>query len=245
LHVRTYVLAAVSGPVVAVPVSALLPDQPPDATQEVAFEVAHCSVALAPLETALGLAVRVTTGAGEVTDTVVDCVALPAGPLQVSVYVVFAVSAPVDWDPLSGSLPDQPPAATQAVALVLDQFSVDAAPEPTVLGLAFRVTDGRGELTVTTTDCDAAPPAPSQIKLKSVVLVRGPVDTVPLVAWAPVQPPDAVQVVAFVDVQVSVAVPPLAIVVGEALSVTDGATAVTTISVDCVVVPLGPVHVSV
>ncbi len=211
---------------VAVPESALLPDQPPDATQEVAFEVAHCSVALAPLETALGLAVRVTTGAGEVTDTVVDCVALPAGPL-------------------SGSLPDQPPAATQAVALTLDQVSVDAAPEPTVLGLAFRVTDGRGELTVTTTDCDAAPPAPSQIKLKSVVFVRGPVDTVPLVAWAPVQPPDAVQVVAFVDVQVSVAVPPLAIVVGEALSVTDGATAVTTISVDCVVVPLGPVHVSV
>jgi len=96
LHVRTYVLAAVSGPVVAVPVSALLPDQPPDATHEVAFEVAHCSVALAPLETALGLAVRVTTGAGEVTDTVVDCVALPAGPLQVSVYVVFAVRAPVD-----------------------------------------------------------------------------------------------------------------------------------------------------
>ncbi len=42
------------------------------------------SVELLALVTVLGEALMVTTGAGEVTDTVVDWVALPAGPVQVS-----------------------------------------------------------------------------------------------------------------------------------------------------------------
>ncbi len=42
------------------------------------------SVELLPLVTVLGEALMVTTGAGEVTDTVADWVALPAGPVQVS-----------------------------------------------------------------------------------------------------------------------------------------------------------------
>jgi hypothetical protein len=79
------VAAAVSGPVVAVPESALLPDQAPDAVQELAFEADHCRVALEPRAMALGLALRLTTGSGDVTDTVVACVAVPAGPVQVSV----------------------------------------------------------------------------------------------------------------------------------------------------------------
>ncbi len=53
------------------------------------------------------------------------------------------------------------------------------------------------------------------------------------------------QLVALVELQVSVDMPPLARVVGDAVSVTEGAMAVTTISVDWVVVPLGPVQVSV
>ena len=77
--------AAVSGPVVAVPESDLVPDQAPDAVHAVALEAAHCSVALAPRAMALGLALRLTTGRGDVTDTVVDWVALPAGPVQVKV----------------------------------------------------------------------------------------------------------------------------------------------------------------
>jgi hypothetical protein len=38
-----------------------------------------------PLVTVLGLARNATVGADGVTDTVVDCVALPPGPSQVSV----------------------------------------------------------------------------------------------------------------------------------------------------------------
>jgi hypothetical protein len=50
----------------------------------VAFLADQVSIELAPLATVLGLAARVTTGAGEVTDTVADCDALPPVPVHVS-----------------------------------------------------------------------------------------------------------------------------------------------------------------
>jgi len=40
--------------------------------------------ALLPLATVLGLTPKATVGAGGVTETVVDCVALPPVPVQVS-----------------------------------------------------------------------------------------------------------------------------------------------------------------
>jgi len=43
------------------------------------------NVELLPLATVLGLALKVTVGAGEVTVTVADCAALPPAPVQVSV----------------------------------------------------------------------------------------------------------------------------------------------------------------
>jgi hypothetical protein len=59
-----------------------------------------------------------------------------------------------------------------------------------------------------------------------VLAVSAPVDTLPLVACAPVQPPEAVQPVAFVELQVSVEDPPLPMFAGLALNVTVGATGV-------------------
>lgn len=67
------------------PLADLVPDQAPEAMQEVAFVAAHVRVELPPLATVLGLADKVTTGAGAVTETVVDCVALAPLPVQVSV----------------------------------------------------------------------------------------------------------------------------------------------------------------
>jgi hypothetical protein len=153
---------AVTAPVVWVPLVGLAPAQAPEAAQEAAFDADHCKVALAPLATMFGLADRLTTGGGGVTDTVVDWVAAPAGPLQVNVKVVFAVSAPVGCEPLIALLPAQPPAAVHRVALALDQVSVAAPPEFTVLGDALKVTVG-GALTETMTDCEASPPGPLQI----------------------------------------------------------------------------------
>jgi hypothetical protein len=45
---------------------------------------------------------------------------------------------------LAGLVPDQPPDAVHAVALVLAHVNVELAPRATVLGFALRVTVGAG-----------------------------------------------------------------------------------------------------
>jgi len=77
---------AFSPPVLALPLVDLLPDQPPEALQLVAFVEDQLSVEAEPVVTVPGVAPRVTVGlAGEDTLTVTDLVALPPGPLQLSV----------------------------------------------------------------------------------------------------------------------------------------------------------------
>jgi hypothetical protein len=67
------------------PLVALVPDQAPEAVQEVALVADQVRVELAPLATVLGAALKLTVGAGAVTETVADCVALPPPlPVQVS-----------------------------------------------------------------------------------------------------------------------------------------------------------------
>jgi len=67
-----------------VPLTALLPDQAPEATHEVAFLAFQLKVALPPLFTALGPTLSVRLGADALTETVTDCAALPPLPVQVS-----------------------------------------------------------------------------------------------------------------------------------------------------------------
>jgi hypothetical protein len=76
---------AVSAPVDCEPLTALLPDQAPEAVQAVALAEDQLRVALPPLAIALGPTLKLTVGVGALTETVVDCVALPPGPLQVKV----------------------------------------------------------------------------------------------------------------------------------------------------------------
>ena len=59
-----------SAPVDCEPLTALAPDQSPDAVHAVALVADQLSVELLPLATELGLALSVTVGAEEVTDTV-------------------------------------------------------------------------------------------------------------------------------------------------------------------------------
>jgi len=78
--------------------------------------------------------------------------------------VAFAVSEPVDCEPLMGLLPDQAPEAVHEVALVDDQLKVELPPLATVLGLALRTTVAVGVgLTVTVVDCAAVPPVLLQV----------------------------------------------------------------------------------
>jgi len=69
------------------------------------------------------------------------------------------------------------------------------------------------------------PPGPLQASVKAVVVLSAPVLALPLVGSLPAQPPEAVQLVAFVDDQLSIADPPVLTVVGLALRLTVGLTA--------------------
>jgi hypothetical protein len=156
---------ALRAPVLALPLVGSVPDHPPEALQLVAFVEDQLRVDAPPLLMVVGLALRPTVGGAE-TPTVTDWLALPPGPLQVSVKVVVVLSAPVLELPLVGSLPDQPPEAVQLVAFVEDQLSIADPPLLTVVGLALRVTVGLpGAETLTVTDWLALPPDPLQVSV--------------------------------------------------------------------------------
>jgi len=86
------------------------------------------------------------------------------------------------------------------------------------------------------------PPLPVQVREKDVVEARAPVLCVPLVASVPLQPPEAAQEAALVELQVNVEEPPLGTTVGEAVNVASGITATTTVAV--LLVPPEPLHAS-
>jgi hypothetical protein len=245
VQLRVKVLVVVNGPVDCEPPVALAPDHAPEAVQPVASVDDQLSVELAPLAMVCGVAEMVTVGAGVVTVTVADCDRLPPLPVQLSVKVLVLVKGPVDCEPLVALAPDQAPEAVQPVASVDDQLSVELAPLAMVCGVAEIVTVGAGAFTVTVADCEALPPVPVQLRVKVPVLVNGPVDCEPPVALAPDHAPEAVQLVASVDDQLSVELAPLAMVCGVAEIVTVGAGAFTVTVADCEALPPVPVQLRV
>jgi hypothetical protein len=148
----------------------------------------------------------------------------------------------VDLVPPVARVPVQPPDAVHDVALVEDQVNVELAPLATVAGLKLSDTVGGVADTVTVADWDADPPAPVQVMTNVVVAVRAAVLVEPLVASDPLQPPEAVQAAAFVDVHVSTEVAPLPTVLGLALKVTEGAGVVTDTVTDWFALPPEPVQ---
>jgi hypothetical protein len=147
--------------------------------------------------------------------------------------------------PIVGSLPDQPPEAVQLLALLDDQLSIADPPLLTVVGLALRPTVGGAE-TLIVTDWLALPPGPLQARVKVVVALSAPVLVLPLVGSLPDQPPEAVQLLALVEDQLSIADPPLLTVVGVALRLTVGLTGAETLTVTAwLALPPGPLQVSV
>ena len=174
---------------------------------------------------------------------------VPPVPVQLSVKVVATVSAAVPWLPAVALVPLQPPDAVHDVALVEFQVSVLLPPLATLVGDADKFTVGAGVGFVTVTEavaCDV-PPAPVQLSVNEVLALNAPVPWVPETAFVPLQPPDAVQDVAFVDDQVNVLLPPLATEVGDADNETVGAGVgfVTVMEVLAWRVPPAPVQLSV
>ena len=208
------VVAALNAPVVALPLVGSAPLQPPEAVHALAFVERQVSVVAAPLTTAAGLAVRAivgAVGATAVTVTVEIAGLVPEAPAHVSVKLVVALSGPVLALPFVGSAPLQPPEAVHAVAFAELHVSAAALPICTVIGFAFSV--AVGEVVAVTAIVTAAvaaevPVAPEQFSVKIVDVVSAGVVNVPLVGWAPLQPPEAVHAVAFAELHVSVANPP-------------------------------------
>jgi hypothetical protein len=85
VQLKVNFVVALSAAVSCDPAVACAPLQPSEALHEVAFVDDQVNVEVAPLFTEVGFAAKVTAGAGELTDTVADCDALPPVPLQVSV----------------------------------------------------------------------------------------------------------------------------------------------------------------
>lgn len=112
----------------------------------------------------------------------------------------------------------------------------------------FIVPVGAGDVTATLVVAVADPPGPVQVIVYVFPAVSAPVDSVPEVAFVPDQSTEAVQVVALVDVQVSVEAVPDGTVPGLAVIVTVGTDTIigfTFTNVDAVAVPPGPVQVIV
>jgi hypothetical protein len=128
--------------------------------------------------------------------------------------VAAAVRAAVGAVPLVGSEPLQLPEPVHVVAFVELQVKEDVPPLATLVGFAVRVTVGAGWVTVTSAVALADPPAPVQVRVKVELEVSALLASVPLVASDPLQAPEAVHDVAFVELQVSVEVPFAATVVG-------------------------------
>lgn len=235
------------------PFVALVPVQPPEAVQALAFVLVQFSVEESPLVIVVGAALNDTVGGvgPDATVTVTDCAAVPPAPVQVSVKVVVAASPVRASEPLNDLVPAHPPDAVQAVALADDQFSVVEPPLATVVGVAVSVTEGAaGCVTVTFTDCVVSPPAPVHVNANAEFAVKAPVDAVPDVALVPLQLPDAVHDVAFVEDQVSVAAEPATTAEGATVSVTVGASGVvggcvTLAMTVCPAVPPAPEQVRV
>jgi hypothetical protein len=100
-------------------------------------------------------------------------------------------------------------------------------------------------VTVTVAVWLADPPAPVHDNVKLVFELMLPVACDPLVASVPLQPPEAAQAVALVELHVRVALAPFATLAGLAVSETVGAlTEVVTVAV-CDAEPPGPEQVKV
>ena len=147
---------------------------------------------------------------------------------------------PVLCVPLVALAPLQPPEAVQDVALVELHVSVEVPPLEMTEGFATKVAVGM--ILTRTVDTPLVPPVPMQLKEYELGIVIAPVLCVPLVALAPLQPPEAVQEAALVELHVSVDVPPLAIEVGFAVNVTVGAGTTVTVAVATLLVPPVPLQ---
>jgi hypothetical protein len=167
VQVMVYVFEVVRLPVDSVPLVALVPVKPLEATQEVALvdvQVRDAAVPLVILKGPLLLFALMSTvgAAGGVTLTVTELtgVATPDADQHCRLYVLETVRFPVDSDPPIVFHPDQSPVAQQDVASVVGHVRVAAVlyatAVDTMLLFAFKINVGTtAEVTLTVTELAA------------------------------------------------------------------------------------------
>jgi hypothetical protein len=161
VQLSEYVVSRVSGPTVAVPLAAFVPDQPPDAVQLVAPLPFHVSVVVPFSGTDFGEAASVTDTPEPWTVTVAVLVTVPPLPVQASVKLFADVIALVVNVPDVVFVPVHAPDAVQLVAFVDEHVSFDVPPDATDVGDADNVSVGAVALaTVTVAERVIEPPDP-------------------------------------------------------------------------------------
>jgi hypothetical protein len=146
VQVNSYSVVVESGPVDAVPLVAIVPCQPPEAIQAVAFSALQVRLDFSPAATVAGVALSLTVGV-LMTAISTDCVADPPVPSQVSVKFVVALRGLVVAVPLVGCEPVQPPDATHVCASWAFHCNVAAVCIGTLVLSATNVTAGFAVLT--------------------------------------------------------------------------------------------------
>jgi hypothetical protein len=239
LHVNEYEVVVLTSPVLCVPLTGSGPDHPPEAVHDVALLELQESVA-AP-SGAMTEALNVNVAVGMIFTTALAS-EVPPVPLQLSEYEVAVAKAPVLWLPLGPTEPLQAPLALQDVVLLEVHVNVERPPAATTGGDAVNVTAGTGRMVTVATRGAVTPPGPAQMSEYAVAAVNGPVLWLPLAASVPLQPPEALHEVAWVELHVSTEAFPEATAVGAAASAAVGAGIVATVAVAGGVTPPGPVH---
>jgi hypothetical protein len=142
---------------------------------------------------------------------------VPPAPEHTKEYTVVAVIGAVVCMPPVASGPLQPPEAVHESAPVELQLSDEVLPKATAPGDAVKVAVGKG-FTVTSALAGALlPPGPEQVSTKLALPFKVPVLWLPLTGSVPLQAPEAVQEVAWVEVHVSVADCPASTVISDAV----------------------------
>ena len=189
------------GPTISLPDSIFAPDHPPPAVHEVASDVDHESVDVAPKGTDIGMADMETEGRGSggtgLTTTVVETLAVPPSPEHERPKLVVVDRGPTTSEPFRAFVSDQPPLAVQDVASVEVQERVEVAPEVIFVGLVERETVGKvRRFTVIDNEESVWPSALEQTKVKVSLEVIFAIVSVPEKSLVPDQLPRPEQDVA-------------------------------------------------
>ncbi|HEY3783667.1 MAG TPA: hypothetical protein VGL55_00125 [Steroidobacteraceae bacterium] len=221
LQVSVKVLVGeVSGPVFFVPLVRSVPLQAPEAVQDVELSELQVRVDVPLGATTVGEADNTAVGTVVTVTVALAALLVPPAPAQVSEKEVVLLSAPVLLLPLGANEPLHPPEAVHEVAFVELQVRVELAFCPIKVGDAVNL--AVGAILTMTLAAWLMPPPPVQVRENVVAAVKGPVLLLPLLASVPVQPPEAAQDVAFVELHVSVVASPLFTAFLAALSETVG-----------------------